>query len=323
MEHGTLVISLDFELMWGILDHDDPMAYKNNIAGARHVILRMLKLFEEHHIHATWGIVGLIANKGVADCKEKIPELLPQYTDVKLSSYSHFEELEDIGAEYLCAPELIRRIADTKYQEIGSHTYSHYYCAEEGQSKEEFRCDLRKAREVLAPYSSRLRSLIFPRNQLNNGYADVMLEEGFVNYRGNEKMWIYHPCGHRKSRGIIRRLLRLADHYLNISGYNCYDDSEVQDAHGMNNVRSSRFFRPYSRQLFFLEPLKLHRIKMQMKHAAAHHQIFHIWWHPHNFGVNIEENFRNLMEVIQYYECLKKKYGMKSLSMGEVGDRIK
>lgn len=323
MEYGTLVISLDFELMWGILDHNNPMAYQKNIAGVRHVIPRMLKLFEEHHIHATWGIVGLLANKSIADCRENMPELLPRYTDEKLSSYSHMKELEDIGADYFCAPELIRRIADTKYQEIGSHTYSHYYCAEEGQSKEEFRCDLKKAREALASCGGSLRSLIFPRNQMNMEYADVMREAGFVNYRGNEKMWIYHPCGRKQSRGAIRRLLRLADHYINISGHNCYADSEITDAQGLHNIRSSRFFRPYSRPLFFLEPLKVHRIKMQMKHAAVHHKVFHIWWHPHNFGRHTEENFRNLIEIIRYYERLRKRYGMKSLSMGEVGDRIR
>lgn len=323
MKYGTLVISLDFELMWGILDHDTPMAYKNNIAGVRHVIPRMLKLFEEHHIHATWGIVGLIANKSIEDCRKNVPELLPRYVDENLSSYFHMKEFDEIEAGCFCAPELIRRIADTKYQEIGSHTYSHYYCAEEGQSREEFRCDLKKAREALAFYGNSLRSLIFPRNQLNKEYTDVMREEGFVNYRGNEKMWIYQPCGREQSRKMIRRLLRLADHYINISGHNCYDDCEIPDAQGMNNIRSSRFFRPYSKSLFFLEPLKIHRIKMQMRYAAVHHQIFHIWWHPHNFGVNREKNFKNLIKIIRYYEFLKKRYGMKSLSMGEVGDRLK
>lgn len=323
MEYGALVISLDFELMWGILDHVTPMDYKNNILGVWHVIPRMLELFEKHHIHATWGIVGLIANKSIAACKDNMPAIQPQYKNKKLSSYSHLKELEDIGADCFCAPELIKRIKDTKYQEIGSHTYSHYYCAEEGQSKEEFRYDLKKAREILVPYSSSIRSLIFPRNQLNKEYTDVIREAGFENYRGNEKMWIYHPCCRKQSGGVFRRLLRLMDHYINLSGHNCYDDSEIPDARGLNNIRSSRFLRPYSRQLFFLEPLKIHRIKMQMKYAAVHHQIFHIWWHPHNFGVNMEENFRNLIKIIRYYEFLKKHYGMRSFSIGEVGDGLK
>lgn len=320
---GCLVISLDFELMWGILDRSDPMEYKNNIEGVGDVIPEMLRLFEDHQIHATWGIVGLIACKSIADCRKNVPELQPKYTNENLSVYFHLNKIKNLKAGYLCAPELIKRIAETKYQEIASHTYSHYYCAEEGQSKEEFRYDLKKAKEALLPYNENVRSLIFPRNQLNENYTGVMSEEGFMNYRGNEKMWIYHPDGIKKGNSAVRRILRLMDHYISLSGYNCYDYSEIPDGHGLNNVRSSRFFRPYSRKLFFLEPARIHRIKRQMKYAAMHHKIFHIWWHPHNFGVNRKENFRNLTEIIKYYEFLNKRYGMRSLNMAEVGDSLK
>lgn len=320
MNYGSLIISLDFELIWGILDHADPMKYKNNIEGAWDVIPRMLRLFEKHQIHATWGIVGLLANKSIADCRRNMPEILPKYADENLSTYSHFKKLERVSVKYLCAPELIRLIADTKYQEIGSHTYSHYYCAEKGQSKEEFKCDLRKAKEALNFNCENVRSLILPRNQLNEKYKDVMRAEGFVNYRGNEKMWIYQPCELKKYNSVIRRLLRLMDHYISISGHNCYNYSEISDGQGLNNIRSSRFFRPYSRQLAFLEPIRMHRIKRQMRHAARYHQVFHIWWHPHNFGTNVEKNFRNLIKLIRYYELLNKRYGMRSLNMGEVGN---
>lgn len=319
-DYGSFVISLDFELMWGILDRSDPMDYKDNVLGAWDVIPKMLRLFEKHHIHATWGVVGMIANKSIEECVIAPPKRFPDYADKNLSSYSHLDELKGCDTRYIFAPELIKKIADTKYQEIGSHTYSHYYCSEEGQSGKAFQCDLAKAREALKPYKENVKSLILPRNQINKEYMEVIRTEGFVNYRGHETMWIYEPCGVKKSKGIIRRILRLADHYICLSGHNCYGYDEIKDDNGLNNIKSSRFFRPYSKVLSFLEPLRMHRIKSQMKYAATHHMVFHMWWHPHNFGVNKKENFRNLVEIINYFELLREKYGMKSLNMGEVGE---
>ena len=46
---------------------------------------------------------------------------------------------------YFFAPELIRSIHETKGQEIGTHTYSHYYCLEDSQNEIQFENDLDSA----------------------------------------------------------------------------------------------------------------------------------------------------------------------------------
>jgi hypothetical protein len=51
--------------------------------------------------------------------------------------------------------------------------------------------------------------------------------------------------------------------------------------------------------------------------------MYHIWWHPHNFGVNINENIANLVAILEYYQFLKKEYGMQSFNMGEIGEMLK
>ena len=66
-----------------------------------------------------------------------------------------------------------------------------------------------------------------------------------------------------------------------------------------------------------MEKMKICRIKAQMRHAAKHDLVFHLWWHPHNIGVNTEMNLKQLDEIFCYYDKLKKKYGMRSLNMGE------
>ena len=61
---GALVISLDFELHWGVRDKrpvDGP--YRENLLGAREAIPRMLDLFEEFGVAATWATVGFLFAK--------------------------------------------------------------------------------------------------------------------------------------------------------------------------------------------------------------------------------------------------------------------
>ena len=62
----SVVISLDFELRWGVLDRvrDDFSAYRANLEGVPEAVERMLDLFDEHEVRATWAIVGGLACDG-------------------------------------------------------------------------------------------------------------------------------------------------------------------------------------------------------------------------------------------------------------------
>jgi hypothetical protein len=55
-----------------------------------------------------------------------------------------------------------------------------------------------------------------------------------------------------------------------------------------------------------------------MLEAARTDGIYHLWWHPHNFGQRTEANLKNLERLLKYFHVLNQKYGMKSLSMKEV-----
>jgi hypothetical protein len=71
-----------------------------------------------------------------------------------------------------------------------------------------------------------------------------------------------------------------------------------------------------------LEPLKLRRIKKQMLHAAKHDLYFHLWWHPHNIGVNTAYHLKQLEEIFSYYKELQITYDMRSLNMGELAEEV-
>jgi hypothetical protein len=52
--------------------------------------------------------------------------------------------------------------------------------------------------------------------------------------------------------------------------------------------------------------------------AAKQKALFHLWWHPHNFGKNQKENLIQLEDVLKYYVKMNMEFGMKSMNMSEV-----
>ena len=60
---GNLVVSLDFELMWGVRDHRSLSDYGDAVLGGRQAIPLILERFERAGIRATWATVGLLFAK--------------------------------------------------------------------------------------------------------------------------------------------------------------------------------------------------------------------------------------------------------------------
>ena len=59
-----------------------------------------------------------------------------------------------------------------------------------------------------------------------------------------------------------------------------------------------------------------------MNYAAKKGRLFHLWWHPHNFGNNIRYNIDFLKKILDYQRVLNKKYDFQSLNMGEIANNI-
>lgn len=319
MSYPTLIVSLDFELFWGMQDKHELSEYQDNISGGRTAIPKMLDLFLSHNIHATWATVGFLFARNYAQAENHFPcdELLPTYSDPALSSYRCFGS---IGTDEASAPcyygnSLISQIAATPGQEIASHTFSHYYCREAGQTTDQFRADMQSALDIAAEEGYKLSSVVLPRNQCEPAYTKVLTDLGFASYRDEENDWIHEKV---KFRPLLR-LLRLADVYLPLTGQGGYIP---RIENGIVNLVGSRMYKPYFKPLAFLEGLKILRIKRQMLHAAKNGLTFHLWWHPHNVGVHTDLHMQQLEEIFSYYDELKEKYGMRSLNMHEAAQEV-
>lgn len=308
---GTLVVSLDFELFWGMLDVCTLDEYRENVLGGRKAIPQMLALFEKYHIHATWAAVGFLFAENAAELCKFFPECRPGYREEKLNPYPLVSQISAGDAPCFFAPDLIDLIAQTPGQEIGSHTFCHYYCREAGQTVEEFAADMEAAKAIAKQKGYDVKSVVLPRNQCEPAYTEVLRELGFTAYRDEENDWIHEKIHFRP----LKRLLRLADVYLPLTGLGGY---VPKCENGIWNVVGSRMYKPILKPLAFLERVKLARIKAQMRHAAKHNLTFHLWWHPHNVGVKTEAHLAQLEEIFAYYDTLRTQYGMQSRNMGEI-----
>lgn len=299
MKHGKLVISLDLELFWGVRDKLSISDYGKNIKGVHTVVPRMISMFTEYGIHATFATVGFLFCDSKEELFANIPQIKPRYENSHLSPYEEY--LPTIGNNITDDPyhfvgNLIQTILATPLQEVGSHTFSHFYCLEAGQAINEFRHDLHAAKKIAEKKGIALTSIVFPRNQFNERYLKACAEGGIICFRGNEQSWLYKAI-EAKSETLIRRALRLTDAYINISGHHCYSDEYMLQTFPVN-VPASRFLRPFHSKLKFLEALKLYRIKSSMLYAAKNKLTYHLWWHPHNFGVDQDQNFSFLKKIL-------------------------
>jgi peptidoglycan/xylan/chitin deacetylase (PgdA/CDA1 family) len=320
---GIFVISLDFELYWGVRDLLPLEQYGGNILAVHQVVPRLLELFRRYEIHATWAVVGFLYFRNARELLEHVPAVRPAYERRQFDPYAELAALAASAPDprYYFAPELIAAIAATPHQELGSHTFSHYYCLEKGQSPCEFRADLEAAIQIAAKKTGRRPvSIVFPRNQYAPEYLQACAQAGFRAYRGNPRTWMWSPAAWERD-GTLRRFLRLADAYVNLSGHHGRRLDQIRASGGLPaNVAASHFLRPWSRSRRWLEPLKERRIQQSLTWCARRKLVYHLWWHPHNFGADLDENVGQLQRILEHFARLRDRYGMRSLTMGETAD---
>ena len=316
----ALIISLDFELHWGVSERVDGVShpYTPRLHGAREVVPRLLELFERREIHATWATVGKLFANGAKDLDAFKPLVRPQYERQSVDTYRIPLGSSEASDPLHYAPSLIRKIRETKGQELACHTFCHYFCDEPGQSAQEFEADLKAAQSIASRDGVKLRSLVFPRNQVIPDYLAALPAAGLDTYRGNPPGAMYHLPEPGIQRQAIRAV-RLLDSFIAVTGHHTIPWSRIA-AERPFNVCASHFIRPYSQKLRFLESLRRRRVINGLKAAARRGEVFHIWWHPHNFGANLEENLQALEAILDVFDNLRERHGMQSLTMAEAAD---
>lgn len=322
--NGKFVISLDYELHWGVFDIMSVDDYFENLANTEKAVDEMVALSNEFDVRLTFATVGFLFAADKNELLHFSPVDKPDYINRKLDPYSF---LESIGANkqespfhYAC--ESIASLHKDKRHEIGTHTFSHYYCREDAQTKEQFDADLKSAIAIAQARGITIQSIVFPRNQVREEYLEVCAVNGITSYRGTETAGAYDP--NVSMPKLLKRGLRMLDSYFNVTGHHTVPMTELHKrVEKCVNLPSSRFLRPYDRRLRMLNGLKLNRIKKSMTYAAKTGHLYHLWWHPHNFGKDLDRNISDLREIYRHFHLLQKKYGFESETMTSLTNKIK
>ncbi len=319
---AAFIVSLDLELYWGWRDIRDLDSCREWLLQVRPTVARILELFDRYQIHATWAAVGFLFLRNREELLKVMPRVKPDY---ELRQLSPYEAMAQVGRDeeadpYHYGPSILRAILNTPNQEVGTHTFSHYYCLEQGQTETAFRSDLEAAIRAAAEWGLELKSLVFPRNQSNPEYVDACRAVGIHSYRGAGRHWIYQGRK-RRDECWVRRAVRLLDAYANVSGHHTVSFDEVRQGPPFN-LPASRFLRPYFPALKVLEGLKLRRICSGLDYAARKRRIYHLWFHPEDLATNAAENLAGLETVLRRFAQLRDEGLMESVNMGELSERL-
>jgi hypothetical protein len=315
-----MVVSLDFELHWGMRDHSPATGpVTAELVTSRAMVTELASMFVERSVRATWATVGFLFASRRDELDLFRPELRPRYERTELDPYLETVGRDEDDDPVHLAGSLVRHLALSPGQEVASHTFSHFYCLEAGQDEAAWRADLAAARAIAAAGGIEVTSLVLPRNQWNPRYAAATRECGFTCYRGPQPSLGHRPGGSPTTLAA-RRAARLADTYVGLRPPPTTSWAEVAEADGLCNVPASAFLRPYSPARRVLEPVRLARLVAGLRDAARRGRIFHLWWHPHNFAALPQPNLDLLARLLDEFDRLSASDGLRSLSMRDVAD---
>lgn len=323
---GVFCISLDFELHWGVFDKQPLETAKVYFDRTRNNILKLLTILEEHQIHVTWATVGALGARNRREIEQALEQINARYENQayqpdSLSKEGVLGENEEADP-YHFARSLIEKIANTPGQEMGSHTYSHFYTLEPGSRPESFKKDLENASEALSVDNRPVVSLVFPRNQYSDRHLKIAKEAGITVARSNPSDWFWVTEA-QSGESLKKKVIRTLDHYFTIGKDTTYTlDELIQVESQPLMLPASRFLRPPSSIDKLLGKRKVKRILNEMTHAAQEGRVYHLWWHPHNFSVNSQQSFSELEQIIKHFNHLKKLHGFESQTMGEIAESV-
>src|SRR5262249_53731242 len=150
LPEGVFCMSLDFELMWGNKGKWTIEGYGRRVLRVRTVVPRLLEMFTNYGLRATWATVGFIFRGSKDELMAYLPVKRPNYRNRSLSSYRYLDGIGRTEAEdpLHYGASLISLIAGTSGQEIATHTFSHFYALEDGATIDEFDADIDAAKRI-------------------------------------------------------------------------------------------------------------------------------------------------------------------------------
>lgn len=279
----ALVVSLDFELRWGLLGvlGDDMSQYRRNLEGVDEVVPRLLETFTARGVRATWATVGALACRDWDEWAVRAPAY-PRYDNPVFGWRDSYRRGDQEGRLHF-APHLVSAIVGTPGQELASHTFGHVYFREPGFRREDAVADTGAVVSVFKEsWGVAVRSVVFPRNQV--AHTDVMQEHAITCWRNNPTPFYWNAAtGSEQTHAV--RLLRFADSVAPLGRR-----TAPAGAH-----RASHFVRLTLPPLLWRQHRR--RIVAEARRLRSG-EALHLWFHPHNAGADPVRGVARFAELV-------------------------
>jgi peptidoglycan/xylan/chitin deacetylase (PgdA/CDA1 family) len=272
---GSLCISIDVELGWGIWDKPNDDYYRRCAEREERIVRGLLEMFVARDISATWAIVGRLLER-----------------DERAINATKY------GARIWYAPELVDLVRDAPVsQDIGSHSYAHVYFGE--ATRDTLRDDLQAARRVHEQHGLPFISFVYPRNQV--AQLDLLHDAGIRVFRSVDQGW--YMTMRDKVGTNAGRIANLVDKVLPLPPRTV----APRRVGVLVELPSSMllFSRKGLRRAIHPRVL-LAKARLGMEAASRNGEIFHLWFHPSNFYHDTERQLEVLEDVLDTAATLRK-----------------
>ena len=297
-DQPIFIISLDTELIWGIIHTDaDASSLINDEKHCRGAIDTLLNLFEKHNIPATWAIVGHLF---LDHCEKDggIPHKdMPRFKE----DWYSCDPCTDIRRDPLYyGKDIVEKIISSPVRhEIGYHSFSHVIFSE--CSREVADAEIKMGSKLAKEFDITLKSFVFPQDKI--GHLGVLKENGFRIYRGE-----IFKRGNMNQRVPIRKINGIVDLIIAKS-------VKPRMIEGIFEIPSSMLFSALFPFTYSLLP----RAKIGMYRAMISNKVFHVWLHPQNllYQPSLAKNLDKLLAFV----AKKREAGkIEVMTMGGLAD---
>ncbi len=316
LDKGIFIVSLDFELIWGTLDLPSHRRFLSLCRIERdEVVGRLLDLFAEFNLGATWCTVGhLFLDRCGGGCGRRHPEL------VRSSAWDAIRLDRDPGTSEQHAPvfyarKLVEQIRDCRVpQEIGSHSFSHVLFGDSACSRATAESELEAAVAAAKPLGLELRSFAFPRNRI--GHTGLLKNYGFTSYRSQDDLWYEKTT----SRRWFHRAGHLADVLIARAPRT---GLPAWDPNGIWAIPSSMLYTPsYGIRKLIPVRLRVARARKGLRAAVRERRIFHLWLHPTDLVECKDAMLTGLRRILETAAEMRAAGDLEALTMGELVERL-
>jgi len=309
MDKGKFVISLDAEYAWGRISDPKVKNFAPLFEQTRLVNRRLLTLFDQYEIPVTWALVGRMIEDPAAPTSHFQSDLKNYFSNISSATIYNDSVLNRADNSFVFDDQLVQQIKAAKVKhELATHTYNHIFFDEE-LDKTKIAADLDAALALAKQNEFSISSIVFPRNKVN--HLQELQARNIQYYRAPD---IFR---YAQKKGKLNRLLNIMDQLMPVAPMVV----EPKLKSGMVAIPGSLLFRVphFGAKRFYPFGMLTQKAIRGLHSAVKHKKIFHLWFHPFNFGYRIEEHFKALEAVLKVAKQLRNNNQLELQTMQTIG----